>query len=168
MVDVRVWGKEHGLIEPYPLIGHLLDTGVVAGALWDGFLAGSQQAAMVGELGVSPDEARSLVVFWAGLHDVGKIQSGFQFQRDALRHASSVALLADDAFVGLWRGTVAPCRCGIRWRVRGCYLRCWRGWGIRRAAARPRGGWWCGWLRCWAVTMVGIRVCRRGGMCSIR
>lgn len=98
MVDVRVWGKEHGLLEPYPLVGHLLDTGVVAGALWDGFLAGSQQRAIVGELGVGADEARSMVAFWAGLHDVGKIHRGFQFQRDALRHGSCAALLADDAF----------------------------------------------------------------------
>lgn len=98
MVDVRVWGKERGLIKPYPLVGHLVDTGVVAGALWDGFLAESQQKAVAGELGVALEEARSLVAFWAGLHDVGKIQRGFQFQRDALRHASCVALLADEAF----------------------------------------------------------------------
>ncbi|WP_323137948.1 CRISPR-associated endonuclease Cas3'' [Streptomyces sp. NBC_01433] len=104
MVDVRVWGKEHGLVEPYPLIGHLLDTGVVAGALWDGFLARSQQEAIVGELGVESDGARSLVAFWAGLHDVGKIQRGFQFQRDALRHASSAALLADGAFASRLAG----------------------------------------------------------------
>jgi CRISPR-associated endonuclease/helicase Cas3 len=38
------------------------------------------------------------VAFWAGLHDVGKIQRGFQFQRDALKHASCRALLVDDAF----------------------------------------------------------------------
>ncbi|MBM9507990.1 CRISPR-associated endonuclease Cas3'' [Actinacidiphila acididurans] len=100
MVDVRVWGKERGLVEPYPLIGHLVDTGVVAGALWDGFLAESQQAAIAGELGVRPEEARSMVSFWAGLHDVGKIQPGFQFQRDALRHGSCAALLADGAFAG--------------------------------------------------------------------
>lgn len=100
MVDVRVWGKERGLGEPYPLVGHLVDTGVVAGALWDGFLAQSQQDAIAGELGVAPGEARSLVAFWAGLHDVGKIQRGFQFQRDALRHPSCAALLGDQAFAG--------------------------------------------------------------------
>ncbi|MFC4030736.1 CRISPR-associated endonuclease Cas3'' [Streptomyces polygonati] len=100
MVDVRVWGKEQGLVEPYPLIGHLVDTGVVAGALWDGFLAESQQALVAGELGVAPWEARSLVAFWAGLHDVGKIQRRFQFQRDALKHASCAALLSDGAFSG--------------------------------------------------------------------
>lgn len=100
MVDVRVWGKERGLGTPYPLVGHLVDTGIVAGALWDEFLAESQQRSIAGELGVGPEGARSLIAFWAGLHDVGKIQRGFQFQRDALRHASCAALLADEAFGG--------------------------------------------------------------------
>ncbi|MEV6013469.1 CRISPR-associated endonuclease Cas3'' [Streptomyces sp. NPDC051976] len=104
MVEVRVWGKERGLVEPYPLIGHLVDTGVVAGALWDGFLAESQQVAIAGELGVAPQEARSLVAFWAGLHDVGKIQPGFQFQRDALKHPSCASLLADGKFAASGTG----------------------------------------------------------------
>ncbi|WP_345944000.1 CRISPR-associated helicase Cas3' [Streptomyces sp. SID3212] len=100
VVDVRVWGKERGLGVPYPLIGHLVDTGVVAGELWDGFLAGAQQRAVAGVLGVAPGEARSVVSFWAGLHDVGKIQPGFQFQREVLRHASAAALMGDEAFAG--------------------------------------------------------------------
>ncbi|MFJ5218727.1 CRISPR-associated endonuclease Cas3'' [Streptomyces sp. NPDC088354] len=104
MVDLRVWGKEEGLEEPYPLIGHLLDTGVVAGVLWDGFLAESQRAVIAGELGVTPGDARSLVAFWAGLHDVGKIQRRFQFQPGVLKHAAVAALLGDEAFAARLAG----------------------------------------------------------------
>ncbi|WP_442806186.1 HD domain-containing protein [Streptomyces sp. NBC_01317] len=88
----------------WELIGQLMGTGVVAGALW----AGSwQQRAVAGGLGVAPGEARSVVAFWAGLHDAGKIQ-GFQFQWNVLRRASPVALLADEVLAGVRRGMTAP------------------------------------------------------------
>ncbi|WP_405675794.1 CRISPR-associated helicase Cas3' [Streptomyces sp. NBC_01511] len=96
MIDCRLWGKSQGLTDAYPLIGHLLDTGVVAGALWDGFLAASQQRAVIDALQASADDARSLVVFWAALHDVGKIHP--RFQAHASDRPLCAALLAEDRY----------------------------------------------------------------------
>ncbi|MET7766148.1 CRISPR-associated helicase Cas3' [Streptomyces sp. NPDC005393] len=78
MIDTRLWGKSNGLEKPYPLIGHLLDTAMVAGAVWDSVLAVAQREAIADALRVPVAEARRLVMFWAGLHDIGKILPQFQ------------------------------------------------------------------------------------------
>ncbi len=77
-VDVRFWGKCDGLSGAYPMICHLLDTAAVAGVLWDEVLSPRTRARIAGELGVSEVEARQVVAFWAGLHDIGKISAPFQ------------------------------------------------------------------------------------------
>jgi CRISPR-associated endonuclease/helicase Cas3 len=66
------------LPQPYPLLWHLVDTAAVAAALWDRFLTANQRRVVAGGLGVDEERARSLVMFWAGLHDVGKATPGFQ------------------------------------------------------------------------------------------
>ncbi|MFC5186064.1 CRISPR-associated endonuclease Cas3'' [Actinomadura harenae] len=86
-VDGRLWGKRAGLPGAYPVACHLLDTAAIAGALWDAWLAGTP-ALRSDELGVSRGEARRLVGFWAGLHDVGKVSPSFQ-------------VLVDDLYEGL-------------------------------------------------------------------
>ncbi|MET7715618.1 CRISPR-associated endonuclease Cas3'' [Streptomyces sp. NPDC005407] len=78
MIDTRLWGKFDGLEKPYPLVGHLLDTAMVAGAVWDAVLTAVQHGAIADALGVPVVEARRLVMFWAGLHDIGKILPQFQ------------------------------------------------------------------------------------------
>lgn len=78
-MDLTPWGKalkERGVV--YPLLFHLLDTAAIAAALWEEFLAAGQRARIAEGLGVSEGEARRLVAFWAGLHDVGKLSPGFQ------------------------------------------------------------------------------------------
>jgi hypothetical protein len=77
-VDLRVWGKSIHLPRPYPLLWHLVDTAAVAAALWDRFLTANQRRVIAGGLGVEEEHARSLIMFWAGLHDVGKATPGFQ------------------------------------------------------------------------------------------
>ncbi|MGW0734436.1 CRISPR-associated endonuclease Cas3'' [Streptomyces sp. NPDC002851] len=79
-VDVRFWGKERGLPRPYPVVCHLLDTAAVFGALWDVLLGEGVQERLSRALGLSPGEARSVLSFWAGLHDLGKITPPFQAQ----------------------------------------------------------------------------------------
>jgi CRISPR-associated endonuclease/helicase Cas3 len=76
-LDLTAWAKMRGLKEPYPLIFHLLDTAAVALALWDRFLTTSQRRIIAGSLGVGAQQARSLVAFWAGIHDIGKLTPGF-------------------------------------------------------------------------------------------
>ncbi|MFJ8860367.1 CRISPR-associated endonuclease Cas3'' [Streptomyces sp. NPDC102451] len=80
VLDVRLWGKESGLPRPYPVICHLLDTGAVFQELWDVVLSDETRTAVAEALGLSLLEARTLVSFWAGLHDLGKITPPFQAQ----------------------------------------------------------------------------------------
>ncbi|QHA04607.1 CRISPR-associated helicase Cas3' [Streptomyces broussonetiae] len=79
-VDPRVWGKRRGLTGPYPLACHLVDTAVIAGELWDRYLVGRQRTLIAAGWGVQRDQARQLVMLWAGLHDMGKCCPGFQGQ----------------------------------------------------------------------------------------
>ncbi|AYA21008.1 CRISPR-associated helicase Cas3' [Streptomyces alfalfae] len=80
VLDVRLWGKESGLSQPYPVVCHLLDTSAVFEVLWDVVLSDETKAAIADALGLSVAEARSVVSFWAGLHDIGKITPPFQAQ----------------------------------------------------------------------------------------
>ena len=38
-VDLRIWGKQKGLTDPYPLAWHLADTAAVAQRLWERYLS---------------------------------------------------------------------------------------------------------------------------------
>ncbi|MCZ7430386.1 CRISPR-associated endonuclease Cas3'' [Streptomyces sp. WMMC1477] len=78
MVDARLCGKSEGLVEPYPVIGHLIDSAMVCGAVWDDVLSEGQRNRIAKALGLDMSEARRVVMFWAGLHDLGKIMPQFQ------------------------------------------------------------------------------------------
>ncbi|MEV0141649.1 CRISPR-associated helicase Cas3' [Streptomyces globisporus] len=78
MVDDRLWGKAKGLERPYPLVGHLVDTALVAGVLWDEVLEAGQRERISAALGLDVRDTRSVVMLWAGLHDIGKIMPVFQ------------------------------------------------------------------------------------------
>ncbi|MET8779161.1 CRISPR-associated helicase Cas3' [Nocardia sp. NPDC004654] len=78
LVDLRLWGKRKGLSAPYPLVCHLLDAGSAAGVLWDGWLSRGLRRFIARGLGVDESRARAMVVWWAGLHDIGKAMPGFQ------------------------------------------------------------------------------------------
>ncbi|OQR59304.1 CRISPR-associated helicase/endonuclease Cas3 [Streptomyces maremycinicus] len=80
LVDVRLWGKERGLPYPYPVICHLLDTAAVFQALWDALLEPGECKQIAAGLGLDAATARTVVSFWAGLHDLGKITPPFQAQ----------------------------------------------------------------------------------------
>ncbi|WP_405797434.1 CRISPR-associated endonuclease Cas3'' [Streptomyces sp. NBC_01506] len=78
MIDARLWGKSDGLAKPYSLIGHLVDSAMVCGAVWDGVLTAGLRRRVAESLDVELEEARRIVMFWAGLHDLGKIMPQFQ------------------------------------------------------------------------------------------
>ncbi|WP_371611842.1 CRISPR-associated endonuclease Cas3'' [Streptomyces clavifer] len=80
VLDVRLWGKESGLSRPYPVMCHLLDAGAVFAELWDVVLSDGVKKAIAEALGLRVMEARTVVAFWAGLHDLGKITPPFQAQ----------------------------------------------------------------------------------------
>lgn len=79
-VDARLWGKEKGLSRPYPVVCHLLDTAAAFGALWDVLPSAAVRQQVADALGVGVAEARMVLSFWAGLHDLGKITPPFQAQ----------------------------------------------------------------------------------------
>jgi CRISPR-associated endonuclease/helicase Cas3 len=72
-VDLSPWGKKHGLCRPYPLAFHLLDTAAVARELWCSFLVPNQRQVVAHGLGLDEPRAKDVVAFWAGLHDIGKL-----------------------------------------------------------------------------------------------
>ncbi|MEV4251604.1 CRISPR-associated helicase Cas3' [Spirillospora sp. NPDC049652] len=83
-VDGRLWGKRAGLPGPYPVVCHLIDTAAIAGALWDAWLPGTPALKTADFGSGSHKDARRLVGFWAGLHDIGKISPSFQVLVDDL------------------------------------------------------------------------------------
>lgn len=96
-IDVSPWGKfDRGLLAVYPLLFHLLDAAAVAGEVWDRVLTAGQRRLIAEGVGVREGEARCLVMFVAGLHDLGKLAQ-FQ-QRESHPWARvSLALRADTA-----------------------------------------------------------------------
>ncbi|WNI18724.1 CRISPR-associated helicase Cas3' [Actinacidiphila sp. ITFR-21] len=79
-VDCRMWGKKKGLPRVYPVVCHMLDTAAVFLALWDGLVGEGTRERVGGALGLGAAEARAVLSFWAGLHDLGKITPPFQAQ----------------------------------------------------------------------------------------
>ncbi|MEU6071081.1 CRISPR-associated endonuclease Cas3'' [Streptomyces sp. NPDC047082] len=99
-LSLCLWGKycaRHGLI--YPVLFHMIDTAAVAGELWDRLLTRPQRAAIAGGLGMSQAQARRVVMFIAGLHDLGKV-SRFQACEPVAWARVSDALRAD---TGRWK-----------------------------------------------------------------
>ncbi|MER7805100.1 HD domain-containing protein [Streptomyces parvulus] len=89
------WGKFSPAYElSYPNLFHLLDTAAVAGALWDLHLNRFQRHLIAQGLGLDVREARGVVMFWAGAHDIGKLSS-FQQCEPAAWSSVSPALRAD-------------------------------------------------------------------------
>ncbi|MCA1170647.1 CRISPR-associated endonuclease/helicase Cas3 [Kocuria sp. AG109] len=70
-------GDESGFLS---LPQHLMDTGAVAGALWDRWVAPGTRRMLAEKTGLTPDQARTLVIWLAGVHDVGKATPPFQSQ----------------------------------------------------------------------------------------
>ncbi|MFB7390308.1 CRISPR-associated helicase Cas3' [Streptomyces microflavus] len=57
-----------------------MDTSAMFQQLWDVVLSNETRSAIADALGLSAERARSVVSFWAGLHDIGKITPPFQAQ----------------------------------------------------------------------------------------
>lgn len=78
--EMRPWQKILGKTIPsrYPLILHLLDTAAVSKNLWNSLLSEKQRRQIADGLGVSQDEALSIVMYLAGMHDIGKASPFWQ------------------------------------------------------------------------------------------
>lgn len=64
----------------HPLLFHLIDVAMCAGAMWDEVLSPAARQRFADGLGLSLDAARAWAAFLAGLHDIGKACPGFQLQ----------------------------------------------------------------------------------------
>ncbi|MFM9481003.1 CRISPR-associated helicase Cas3' [Streptomyces scabiei] len=94
-IDLTPWGKfDRGAWAVYPLLFHLLDVAALAGVVWDRYLTRGQRRLIADGLGLTLAEARRLVMFIAGLHDLGKL-SAFQEQEAYLWARVSDTLRAD-------------------------------------------------------------------------
>lgn len=79
------WAKSPDLAEQWlPLWRHLADTAGVAEYLWGKWLSDAARAVVEREVG-GAEPARSIAVFLAGAHDVGKISEEFASQNPVLR-----------------------------------------------------------------------------------
>ncbi|WHM35078.1 CRISPR-associated endonuclease Cas3'' [Streptomyces sp. BPPL-273] len=101
-LDARLWGKAAGLGKnargahrTHPLICHLLDTAAVAEVVWGELLTSRQRSMVAKALQVPDGEARALVAFWAGLHDIGKISVPFQLHRNGPKYADGQLLVQE-------------------------------------------------------------------------
>ncbi len=96
---------------PHLLLGHMIDTAQVAGVLWDEHIAESVKGLVRSIVGGSDKNARQLVQFLAGVHDLGKASPAFQIKSralaDRLRQATGVNLCDPDAAANAWHHTLA-------------------------------------------------------------
>lgn len=79
------WGRSH-ITRWLPLYQHLEDTSAVAGKLWDEWLPEPLREAVITAMG-SPEQARALVRYLAGIHDVGKATPAFAIGDERLAQA---------------------------------------------------------------------------------
>lgn len=81
-VDGLVWGKQKGLPagRTYPAVLHMLDAAAVAGVLWDQLVTDRAARRLARLAGLSVGGLRTQVMFWAGLHDLGKVSPAFLSQ----------------------------------------------------------------------------------------
>ncbi|WLQ53791.1 CRISPR-associated helicase Cas3' (plasmid) [Streptomyces poriferorum] len=81
----RVWAKHDRDTERWlPLWRHLEDSAAVAGLLWDEWLPGQVRDVIAGSLPEGWVDGRRLVVWLAGVHDIGKATPAFACQVDQL------------------------------------------------------------------------------------
>ncbi|MEU6631737.1 CRISPR-associated helicase Cas3' [Streptomyces parvus] len=81
----RVWAKHDRDAEGWlPLWRHMEDGAAVAGLLWDEWLPEQVRNVIAGPLPGGMEDARRLVVWLAGVHDIGKATPAFACQVDQL------------------------------------------------------------------------------------
>lgn len=77
----------------------MLDTACVANCLWDEVIAPAIRRNIASSLGLSEDEAKALIIFSAGIHDIGKATPFFiEMIKDSPNHKYLVRLAKDAGF----------------------------------------------------------------------
>ena len=76
-----LWGRTMGSKTArvtHPLLCHMIDVAKIVGALWDCSLGDGMRKYLTGALDCDDVEARSTLMFWAALHDLGKASPALQ------------------------------------------------------------------------------------------
>lgn len=82
---LKVWAKHDWDSDAWlPLWRHMEDSAAVAGLLWDQWLPRSTRNLIAAELPGAAYDARRLVVWMAGVHDIGKATPAFACQVESL------------------------------------------------------------------------------------
>lgn len=112
-----LWAKSdttdgHGTApRPHLLIGHLIDTAEVAGQLWDHHIADAVKDLISEDLGGTLAQARGVVQFLAGVHDIGKASPAFQIKSsrlaEQLKQVTGAALCPAGTPASQWHHTRA-------------------------------------------------------------
>ncbi|MFG2143651.1 CRISPR-associated helicase Cas3' [Streptomyces sp. NPDC048696] len=90
-----VWAKHDAGTDAWlPLWRHMADSAAVAGLLWDRWIPQSVRLLVAEALPGGMGDARQLVVWLAGVHDIGKATPAFACQVDALADRMRAAGLA--------------------------------------------------------------------------
>ena len=92
------WSRGKGIGSYHPVLCHLIDVAMATEALWRRALPGCWKERFASALNLEVAEAERCVVFWAGLHDLGKVCPGFQlqlYQANPIAHSLVVQRLRD-------------------------------------------------------------------------
>jgi CRISPR-associated endonuclease/helicase Cas3 len=88
----RIWAKHDRVSDGWlPLWQHMDDSAAVAGLLWDRWLPAAVRRMVAEPFAGDETDARRLVVWLAGIHDVGKATPAFACQVDGLADAMRAA-----------------------------------------------------------------------------
>src|SRR5438034_2744091 len=87
-----LWAKlRHGEKSPnsfHPLLCHMIDVAVVAGAMWRDVLPATARRKTAAALGLSESQAERWIKYLSALHDLGKASPAFQLREEAAHLAS--------------------------------------------------------------------------------
>jgi CRISPR-associated endonuclease/helicase Cas3 len=96
---LQLWAKKRDIPEVrYPLLFHMVDTSIVAGEMWDKLLQQGTRNYWSEQIGLNHEQARKIISFWAGLHDIGKASPAFQNQTKDNRHDILTAYILKNQF----------------------------------------------------------------------
>ncbi|KQB84546.1 CRISPR-associated helicase/endonuclease Cas3 [Corynebacterium oculi] len=128
-----LWAKSGDETGWLPLSQHMVDAACVAAYLWDVWLADSVKGYIVSKTGLDKTEAKTLVTWLAGLHDVGKATAQFQCQIESRPEHAYIVEGVREAFPVTQRLTQEKLRHELASEV---ILKRWlRGQGLKPKAA---------------------------------
>lgn len=146
-----LWGKTNRIddSEWLPLYVHMVDSAAMASKIWDTWVPQGTKAVIVEDLGNDEVLARKLMIFMAGIHDIGKATPVFQakpitFGPEAGSFAWKAERVGLPMIAGL-RDTNHPTHPIAGEIILEGYLLRVRGWGEKSCTSVCLRGWRASW-----------------------